>query len=47
MLVEELRFIQTRTVYSRLGDVIAWLSLALTIAALLASGRGRMMKGKK
>jgi apolipoprotein N-acyltransferase len=39
MLVEELRFIQTRTIYSRVGDLVAWVSLALTIAALLASGR--------
>ena len=45
MLVEELRFIQTRTVYSRIGDLVAWLCLALTIAAVLASGR--MMRSKK
>jgi apolipoprotein N-acyltransferase len=37
LLVEDLRFIQTRTIYTRLGDLVAWLSLALTAAALLAS----------
>jgi apolipoprotein N-acyltransferase len=36
MLVEELRFLTDRTVYSRIGDLVAWLSLALTAAALLA-----------
>ena len=48
LLVEDLRFIQARTVYTRIGDLVAWLSLALTAAALLASltrrttfGRGR------
>ena len=39
LLVEDLRFTRTGTVYSRIGDLAAWLSLALTIAALLASGR--------
>jgi apolipoprotein N-acyltransferase len=39
LLVEDLRFIRERTIYSRIGDLVAWLSLALTIAALLASGR--------
>jgi apolipoprotein N-acyltransferase len=37
MLVEDLRFITERTIYSRIGDLAAWLSLALTAAALLAS----------
>jgi apolipoprotein N-acyltransferase len=39
MLVADLRFLQTRTVYSRIGDSVAWLSLLLTIAALIASIR--------
>ena len=47
LLVEDLRFIQARTVYTRIGDLVAWLCLALTIAALLASGQGRMLKSKK
>ena len=42
MLVADLRFIRERTVYSRIGDVVAWLSLALTVAALLASARVRV-----
>jgi apolipoprotein N-acyltransferase len=37
MLVHDLRFITERTVYSRIGDLVAWLSLALTLAALLAT----------
>jgi len=41
MLVRDLRFLQSRTVYSRVGDLVAWLSLALTAAALLAAWRVR------
>jgi apolipoprotein N-acyltransferase len=41
LLVEDLRFITDRTVYTRIGDVVAWLSLALTAAALLATVRAR------
>jgi apolipoprotein N-acyltransferase len=37
MLVADLRFIQARTIYSRIGDSVAWGSLGLTVAALLAS----------
>ena len=37
VLVGDLRFIQSRTVYSRIGDLVAWLSLALTLAGLLAA----------
>ena len=39
VLVADVRYLQVRTVYSRIGDVIAWLSLAFTAAALLASRR--------
>jgi apolipoprotein N-acyltransferase len=42
LLVADLRFIQDRTVYSRIGDVVAWLSLAFTIALLLATRRKRV-----
>ncbi len=42
MLVADLRFIQERTIYSRIGDVVAWLSLALSIAALLAARTMRL-----
>jgi apolipoprotein N-acyltransferase len=41
LLVADLRFITERTIYSRIGDAAAWLSLALTAAALLASRRTR------
>ena len=40
VLVEDLRFITDRTIYSRIGDVVGWLSVALTLAALLATRRG-------
>ena len=40
-LVGDLRFIQARTLYSRTGDLVAWLSLALTLGALLATWRVR------
>jgi apolipoprotein N-acyltransferase len=39
VLVQDVRFITTRTIYSRIGDVLAWLMLALTVAALLAVWR--------
>jgi apolipoprotein N-acyltransferase len=41
LLVADLRFITARTIYTRLGDVVAWASLAITVAALLASARVR------
>jgi apolipoprotein N-acyltransferase len=39
LLVADLRFLRGRTVYSRIGDLVAWLSLAFTAAALLATAR--------
>lgn len=41
LLVRDVRFLRQRTVYSRIGDAVAWLSLALTVAALLAARRVR------
>jgi apolipoprotein N-acyltransferase len=41
VVVGDLRFIKTRTIYSRIGDLVAWLSLAVTAAALVASFRIR------
>ena len=41
MLVGDLRFIHSLTIYTRIGDLVAWLSLALIAAALLASWRIR------
>jgi apolipoprotein N-acyltransferase len=41
LLVADLRFITARTIYSRIGDAVAWASLAVTIAALLATARVR------
>ena len=37
LLVEDLRFIEVKTIYTRTGDVVAWLSLALTAATLLVA----------
>jgi apolipoprotein N-acyltransferase len=39
VMAEDIRFITARTIYSRVGDVVGWLSVALTGAALLASRR--------
>jgi len=39
VLTEDVRFITDRTIYSRTGDVVGWLSVALTVAALLATRR--------
>jgi apolipoprotein N-acyltransferase len=39
VMAEDVRFITDRTIYSRIGDVVGWLSVALTGAALLASRR--------
>jgi apolipoprotein N-acyltransferase len=41
LLVQDVRLLQERTVYSRIGDALAWLSLALTAAAFLAAARVR------
>jgi apolipoprotein N-acyltransferase len=41
LLVQDLRFIRQRTIYSRIGDAVAWLSLALTAAVLLVALRVR------
>jgi apolipoprotein N-acyltransferase len=42
VLVQEIRLLQHRTIYSRIGDLIAWLSLAFTAAALLVAWRLRV-----
>ena len=41
VMAEDLRFITERTIYSRIGDVVGWLSVALTLAALAAT-RGKL-----
>lgn len=41
LLVADLRFITERTVYSRTGDLAAWLSLTVVVAALLVPVRIR------
>lgn len=41
VLVQDVEFITARTLYSRIGDALAWAALALTIAALLAAWRMR------
>jgi apolipoprotein N-acyltransferase len=42
LLVGDLRFLTGRTLYSRIGDLVAWLSCAFTAAALLATKHGRI-----
>lgn len=39
VMAEDVRFLTGRTIYNRLGDVVGWLSVALTLAALLATRR--------
>jgi apolipoprotein N-acyltransferase len=39
VMTEELRFITERTIYSRVGDIVGWLSVAFTLAALVATRR--------
>ena len=41
LFVADLRFITGNTIYTRAGDVIAWASLVMTVAALLATARVR------
>jgi apolipoprotein N-acyltransferase len=43
VLVEDIRYLQQSTIYARVGDLIAWLSLAFTVAALLATSRTRLL----
>jgi apolipoprotein N-acyltransferase len=40
VMTEDLRFLTNRTIYSRIGDLAGWLSVALTAAALVATRRG-------
>ena len=39
VMAEDLRFLTQRTIYSRIGDTVGWISVALTVAALLATRR--------
>ncbi len=41
VVVEDVRFLTDRTVYNRIGDLVAWLSLAVTIAVLVATRKRR------
>jgi len=39
VMAEDLRFITERTIYSYIGDLVGWISVALTLAALAATRR--------
>jgi apolipoprotein N-acyltransferase len=39
VMVEDLRFLTIRTIYSRIGDVAGWVSIVLTAAALVMTRR--------
>ena len=39
VMTEELRFITARTIYSHIGDIAGWMSVAFTLAALVATRR--------
>jgi apolipoprotein N-acyltransferase len=40
-MVEEVRFLTTRTIYAQVGDVAPYASIALTLAALIVFRRRR------
>jgi apolipoprotein N-acyltransferase len=40
VMVADLHFITAHTIYSRIGDLVGWLSVVLTAAALVATRRG-------
>jgi apolipoprotein N-acyltransferase len=39
VVVRDIRFLKDRTIYNRIGDLVAWLSLAIVVAALSATVR--------
>jgi len=43
-LVEEIRFLTVRTIYSRIGDVIAYIAIAVLAAGLLVSRAGKQAR---
>jgi apolipoprotein N-acyltransferase len=42
VMVADVHFISARTIYSRIGDLVGWLSVVLVAAALLATRRPRV-----
>jgi apolipoprotein N-acyltransferase len=43
-IVEDVRLLTSRTIYSVIGDAIAYLSIALTVGALIAINRRRLRR---
>jgi apolipoprotein N-acyltransferase len=41
VMAQDVRFLTGRTIYSRIGDVAGWVSVAITIAALVTTRRKR------
>jgi apolipoprotein N-acyltransferase len=39
VMAEDVRFLTGRTIYSRIGDVVGWISVAMTVTLLLATRR--------
>jgi apolipoprotein N-acyltransferase len=39
VMAEDVRFLTGRTIYSRIGDVVGWIGVAMTLALLLATRR--------
>jgi apolipoprotein N-acyltransferase len=39
VVVRDIRFLKDRTIYNRMGDAVAWISLALVVAAVLVTLR--------
>ena len=44
VVVRDVRFLTDQTIYSRIGDAVAWTSLAVTTVALLAARRRRLRR---
>jgi apolipoprotein N-acyltransferase len=40
-IVAEAKFVQARTTYSRIGDLVAYLSITVTVLGLVIAIRGR------
>jgi apolipoprotein N-acyltransferase len=45
-VVGEAKFVQARTVYARIGDLVAYVSMALTLLALAVAYQRRKAEGK-
>ncbi len=45
-VVAEARFVQTRTIYARIGDLAAFISIAIVLLALVVGSRGQRLRSQ-